>query len=49
MYFKGNPLNDIDQILNELPVAERELVVVEFRKSNSGLVGEFNIVLRAQS
>ncbi|MGZ3688819.1 MAG: dioxygenase family protein [Bdellovibrionota bacterium] len=50
MYFKGNPLNDVDLILLDIPVAERPSVIVEFTPAPAGLepgslVGEFDITL----
>jgi protocatechuate 3,4-dioxygenase beta subunit len=51
MYFKGDPLNDADLILGDIPPAERAGVVVEFLPSPAGyepgsLLGEFDITLR---
>lgn len=51
MYFAGHPLNEKDQILLELPEAERGKVVVEFHEGRpedepGAKRGEFNIVLR---
>ena len=51
MYFKGNPLNDIDRILNKTKAqygeeAARSLVVDFSQRNNEGLgVGTFNIAL----
>lgn len=46
MYFKGDPLNDTDLILQDLAPAEREKVIVEFKPAPAGfepgsLVGSF--------
>ncbi len=52
MYFKGDPYNDKDFILQDLPTAERELVIVDFQPSAVGfepgsLTGNFDVTLRA--
>ncbi len=51
LYFKGNPFNSRDLILQELPLAEREKVIVELTKPENGYdptgaVATFNISLR---
>lgn len=50
MYFAGNPLNDQDAILEQLPAAERARVVIPFSPAPVGmepgaLIGEFDITL----
>lgn len=52
MYFKGNPLNEKDLILRQIPKSEQESVIVEFSKPSANfkypagsLVGTFNITL----
>lgn len=49
MYFAGHPLNDADHLLQELPAAERERLVVSFQPDPDGAdsiaVGRFAIVL----
>lgn len=52
MYFKGDPLNDRDFILQNLTPAERESVIVEFLPSPDDLepgtlMGTFDIKLRS--
>lgn len=52
MYFKGDALNDRDLILQALPAAERELVVVDFQPSAPDLepgtrTGVFDITLKS--
>lgn len=51
MYFAGNPLNEQDLILRNVPPAERSLVVVAFRASPftqyPGLLGRFDITLKS--
>jgi protocatechuate 3,4-dioxygenase beta subunit len=52
MYFYGDPLNEKDLILQALPAAEREKVVVKFSPSKPGLepgsfTGEFDISIRS--
>ncbi len=51
MYFKDHPLNDIDLILQDIPGAQRETVIVDFQESLPGFepgtkTGFFEIVLR---
>ncbi len=51
MYFAGHELNEKDQILLELPEAERGKVIVEFREGSAddepgAKRGQFNIMLR---
>lgn len=50
MYFKGDPLNDIDLILKQHPARERELLVVDFRPKSGAeagaIQGHFVITLR---
>lgn len=51
LYFKGNPLNAKDLILQELPVADRQKVVVDLSKPQAGYdpaaaIATFNISLR---
>ena len=50
MYFKGQELNDTDQILLRVPAGERDQVVVDFQPSTDPadeglLVGTFNVTL----
>lgn len=52
MYFKGDPLNDRDLILQDIPAAERGGVIVDFQPSPAGfeggtLTGDFDITLRS--
>lgn len=52
MYFAGEPLNERDLILQAVPAADREKVVVRFLPSGSGLEpgslsGEFNLSIRS--
>lgn len=47
MYFKGEPLNNSDLILKDVPASERDNVIVEFDSSElSGLIGNFDITLQ---
>jgi len=51
MYFQGEPLNEKDFILQEVPAAERSRVVIEFRPSPrdlepESLTGTFDITLQ---
>ena len=50
MYFKGQPLNDIAQILLAVPASERDQVIVDFQNSPAdlepdSLLGIFDITL----
>jgi protocatechuate 3,4-dioxygenase beta subunit len=52
LYFKGEPLNDLDLILKDIPAGERDSVIVEFSPSPAGsdpgsLTGSFDITLRS--
>lgn len=52
MYFKGDPLNEQDLILQQTPARERDQLIVEFISSPATLepntqIGEFDITLRA--
>lgn len=52
LYFKGEPLNDQDLILKDIPAAQRDSVIVEFNPSPVGfdpksLTGIFNITLQS--
>lgn len=52
LYFKGDPLNDLDLILQAIPAGERDSVVVDFIQSGVGFdpksrTGTFNITLRS--
>jgi protocatechuate 3,4-dioxygenase beta subunit len=52
LYFKGQSLNDVDQILLAVPAAERDSVIVDFQPSGpelepGSLTGEFNITLQS--
>lgn len=52
MYFRGDALNEQDLILQDIPAAERDLVVVDFRPSPMGfepgtLTGVFDLTLRS--
>ncbi len=51
MYFSGNPYNEKDLILDQIPRADWERVIVEFKPSADGLepgslTGDFNISLQ---
>lgn len=51
MYFKGQPDNDADLILRQVPIAERKSVVIDFRPAPVGyeagaLIGQFDITLQ---
>ncbi len=48
MYFKNNPLNDVDQILQSLKKTDQDKLVVEFKNQTTQKypVGQFNIQLR---
>lgn len=48
MYFAGDPLNDVDRILQAVPEAERAGLVVSFAAGAEGSTpsGQFDIVLR---
>ncbi len=45
MYFDGDPLNDKDLLLKEVPVAERKRLLVTFDEGAETPEGEFDIVL----
>ena len=47
MYFAGDPLNDVDRLLQSVPEAERAMLVVDFGASADGGAnkGVFDIVL----
>lgn len=52
MYFKGNPLNEQDLILRQIPPAERPAVIVDFQPAPRGaemgsLLGQFDITLQS--
>jgi hypothetical protein len=52
MYFKGQPLNDVDQILLAVPASERNEVIVDFQGSPAdlepgSLLGNFDISLKS--
>jgi protocatechuate 3,4-dioxygenase beta subunit len=52
MYFKGQPLNDVDQILQAVPASQRDEVIVDFQPSPQGfepgsIVGDFDITLES--
>jgi protocatechuate 3,4-dioxygenase beta subunit len=47
LYFKGNELNQRDSILNELNKEEKNKVIVEFKKDESGfLTGKFIVNIK---
>lgn len=48
MYFTGEPLNDMDRLLQSVSQADRGKLVIEFRPSMGGRVlqGTFDIVIR---
>lgn len=48
MYFAGDPLNDVDRLLQSVPESERSMLVVDFRPSSGhdAKHGEFNLVMR---
>jgi protocatechuate 3,4-dioxygenase beta subunit len=45
MYFAGEALNEKDNLLNEVAENERDLLVVDFNKSDGVLHGNFSVVL----
>lgn len=45
MYFAGNPLNDVDRLLQELPADQRDRLVVDF-STDAPPQGRFDIVLQ---
>lgn len=48
MYFKGQSLNDADEILNAVPASQREAVIVDFQpnpKELGTLIGQFDITI----
>jgi protocatechuate 3,4-dioxygenase, beta subunit len=52
MYFKGNPLNDEDLILQDIPTLQRASVIVDFKPSPidlepNSLIGSFTITLQS--
>ena len=52
MYFKGDSLNDRDLVFQEIPLGERDSVVVDFQPSPVGfepgsLIGNFDITLHS--
>jgi len=48
MYFAGDPLNDVDRLLQSVPEGERGMLVVDFKPSSEPSVaqGRFDLVLR---
>lgn len=48
MYFAGDPLNDVDRLLLDVPESERAALIVAFALGDGGgaPAGEFGIVLR---
>lgn len=48
MYFAGDPLNDVDRLLQSVPESERGMLVVDFQTSpeHDAKHGEFNLVMR---
>ena len=48
MYFAGDPLNDIDRLLLEIPKADRPKLVVDFSPASTDTPrkGVFDIVLK---
>ncbi len=48
MYFAGDPLNDVDRLLQSVPESERGMLVVDFQNSieDDSKHGEFNLVMR---
>lgn len=48
MYFAGDPLNDVDRLLQSVPESERSLLVVDFKAApeHDAKYGEFNLVMR---
>ncbi|MFO7764114.1 MAG: protocatechuate 3,4-dioxygenase [Wenzhouxiangellaceae bacterium] len=48
MYFAGDPLNDVDRLLQSVPETERGMLVVDFQTSieHDAKHGEFNLVMR---
>ncbi len=54
MYFKNDPLNEQDLILQNLAPEERQRVIIEFKSSGAGfdpnsLKGRFDLVLKSVS
>ncbi len=50
MYFKGNPLNSKDLILQQIPTAKRNSVIVDFKAADhepGSLLGHFDITLKS--
>ncbi len=47
MYWKGNPLNKNDRILQSMSMRERELVEVDFSDRRGSPYGQFNLTLKA--
>lgn len=45
MYFAGDPYNARDQILRQVPAAQRSLVVIPFTEANGELTGTFDVLL----
>lgn len=45
MYFAGEPLNDVDRLLQEVPEAERAALVVKFEPVDDVPQGNFEVVL----
>jgi len=48
MYFAGDPLNDVDRLLQSVPETERGMLVVDFQPSSGqdARHGEFDLVMR---
>ena len=46
MYFAGDPYNESDEILQAVPVVQRDMVIAEFVEPGDLLVGAFNIALK---
>jgi protocatechuate 3,4-dioxygenase beta subunit len=48
MYFAGDPLNDVDRLLQSVPESERGMLVVDFHSStgDDSRQGEFDLVLK---
>lgn len=47
MYFAGDPLNDVDRLLQSVPETERGMLVVDFGGQDGVQSGVFNIVLKS--
>ena len=46
MYFAGDPLNDVDRLLQALSPAEQRMLVVDFVSGSGDPTGQFDLVLK---